>query len=144
MENTKRIGNLTELQCAMKLYELNCAVSIPFGNSEKYDLIIDKDDKLYKIQVKHANPHYDELNEIDYIIVKCTWEGHNREGYTKHKYQANEIDYFATFFQGKCYLIPQNECSNQKQLRIKKPKNNQIKGINFLVNYDAEEVLKTL
>ena len=34
--NTKQVGNLTELQCATKLYELGCRISIPFGNSEKY------------------------------------------------------------------------------------------------------------
>ena len=50
MENTKKIGNLTELQCITKLYELGFAVSIPFGNSEKYDAIIEKNDKLYKVQ----------------------------------------------------------------------------------------------
>ena len=33
MRNSKEIGNLTELQCITGLYELNCDVSIPFGNS---------------------------------------------------------------------------------------------------------------
>jgi hypothetical protein len=143
-ENAKKIGNLTELQCITKLYELGFAVSIPFGNSEKYDAIIEKDNKLYKIQIKHANPHKDELNEIDYISIKCTWEGHNRTGYTRNTYTKEEIDYFATFYEGECYLIPIEECSQQKSLRIKKPKNNQTKGISFLENYNVKEVLKNL
>lgn len=144
MKNTKRLGNLTELQCITRLYELGCAVSIPFGNSEKYDVIIDYNNKLYKVQIKHGNLHKDELNEDDYISIKCTWEGHNRTGYTKNKYTPDEIDFFATFYDNECYLMKCSECSNQKVLRIKPPKNNQIKGVNFLENFKASEVLKSL
>ena len=72
--NTKQVGNLVELQCATRLYELGCAVSIPFGNSEKYDLIIDVNDKLYKIQCKHSSEYFDELGELEYIKFKCTWQ----------------------------------------------------------------------
>ena len=142
--NSKKIGNLTELQCATYLYEIGCAVSIPFGNSEKYDLVIDWKDILYKIQVKHANAHYDDLGEIDYISIECRWMGHNSKGYSYHKYTENDTNFFATFFNNQCYLIPQNECSNNKILRIKPPKNNQKKGISFLEDYEAKGVLKQL
>lgn len=142
--NTKKIGNLTELQCITKLYELGFAVSIPFGNSEKYDIIIEKNNKLYKVQIKHANPHKDELNEIDYVSFKCTWEGHNRTGYTRNFYSKEEIDYFATYYNNECYLVPVTECSQCKILRIKNPKNNQTKGISFLKDYNAKELLDNL
>lgn len=142
--NTKKVGNLTELQCATRLYELGCAVSIPFGNSEKYDLIIDYDNKLYKVQIKHANIHYDELNEAEYITFECRWQSHNSQGYRQNKYTKEDIDFFATFYNNECYLVPQSECSNVKTLRIKKPKNNQSKGISFLKDYIALEVLKQL
>jgi len=140
MENTKKIGNLTELQCATRLYELGASISIPFGNSEKYDLLMDYNDKIYKIQCKHAT----EYDDGAYIKFKATWLGHNNTGYSRHQYQANEVDYFATFYNGECYLIPQNECSNEKSLRIKPTKNNQKKGVSFLEDYKAEEVLKQL
>lgn len=143
MENTKKVGNLTELQCATRLYELGCAVSIPFGNSEKYDLIIDWNDRLYKVQVKHANELVKD-GEIYAIKFKTYWTGHNNSGYTVHKYQAEDTDYFATFYNGECYLVPQSECSNEKTLRILLPKNGQRKGISFLNDYKAEEVLKRL
>jgi hypothetical protein len=144
MENTKRIGNLTELACITRLYEIGCSVSIPFGNSEKYDVIIDCKDKLYKIQIKHAQEHINEEGLIDYILIRCEWQGHNINGYKKYRYQANEIDYFATFYDNECYLIPQKECSSIKQLRIIPPKNNQKKGITFLKNQKASEVLAQL
>ena len=143
--NTKQIGNLVELQCATILYELGCSVSIPFGNSNKYDLIIDWNDKLYKIQCKHSKEFLTDKGSPDYISFSCQWQSHNMtNGYSKQKYLANEIDYFATYYNGKCYLIPQNECSTQKILRINPPKNNQTKGVSFLKDYEASEVLQTL
>ena len=57
---------------------------------------------------------------------------------------ANEIDFFATFYNGECYLIPQSECSNEKTLRIKPPKNGQRKGVSFLEDYQAKEIISKL
>ena len=142
--NTKELGNLTELQCITRLYELGCSVSIPFGNSDKYDLIIDVNNKLYKVQIKHSKTYPDGQDDVEYIKFKCVWQRHNANGYSLHQYKPNEIDFFATFYQGECYLIPQKECSNEKVLRIIPPKNGQLKGVSFLNDYKAEEVLKQL
>lgn len=142
--NTKQVGNLTELQCAARLYELGCAVSIPFGNSEKYDLIIDINDKLYKVQCKHSSEYFDDNGELEYIKFKTTWQSHNKNSWTQYKYQENEIDFFATFYNSECYLIPWSECSTEKRLRLKPPKNKQTKGVSFLSDYNAVERIKTL
>lgn len=142
MDNTKRVGNLTELQCITRLYEIGCSISIPYGNSDKYDIIIDRNGTLYKVQVKHANPHFDDMNEIDTITIKTTWEGHNYNGYSRNKYNDYEIDFFATYFNNECYLIPITEYSGtMKTLRVKVCKNNQTKGVSFLKNYVANDVL---
>lgn len=143
---TKNIGNLTELQCITRLYELGCPVSIPYGDSEKYDFIIDVKGKLYRLQCKHANPHMNENGEVEKIDIKTVW----MSGYTKnkpstrHKYSKEDCDYFVTFFNGKTYLIPVDECSTEKTLRLLPPKNNQKIGISFLKDYEDEEVLKSL
>lgn len=144
MENTKKLGNLTELQCMTYLYGLGYSISIPFGNADKYDLILDVNDKLYKIQIKHCSEYLDANGEVDYVKFKCTWQSHNMTGYVRMQYQETEIDYFATFYKGKCYLVPQQECSYEKRLRIQPPKNGQIKGVSFLKDYLAEEVISKL
>ena len=141
--NTKQLGNLTELQCITRLYELGCAVSIPFGNSEKYDAIIEYNNVLYKVQIKHGAPTY-EGDQVSYLTINCRWTGHNNTGFNSHKYSAEDVDFFATFYEGECYLIPQKECSSAKILRILPPKNGQTKGICFLEKYKAMEVLKQL
>ena len=144
MKNSKEVGNLTELQCITALYELGCDVSIPFGNSQKYDVVIDYNNKLYRVQIKHANEHW-ENDELAYFSFKTRWQGHNTSGYTMTAYTENDIEFFATYCQGQLFLIPVNECSGTvKNIRFKPPKNGQVKGINFAKDYLAEDILKKL
>jgi hypothetical protein len=105
---------------------------------------MDINNKLYKVQIKHSSEYIDDLGDIAYIKFKCTWQSHNTKGYLRQQYNANEIDFFATFYNGECYLVPQNECSNEKILRIKPPKNGQRKGISFLEDYKAKEIISKL
>ena len=145
-KKSKQIWNLTELQCITRFYELGCSISIPYGDSDKYDFILDVNGNLYKIQCKHASLHINEDDEVDYISIDTTWQ----TGYTKHNkmtyhsYSKDEIDYFATYYDGKSYLIPVEECNTQKILRILPPKNNQTKGVNYLTDYMDEKVYKKL
>ena len=39
--STQVIGNATELKCIAKFIELGYECSIPYGNSAKYDFIVD-------------------------------------------------------------------------------------------------------
>lgn len=143
--NTKEIGNLTELQCITGLYELGCDISLPFGNSQKYDLIIDWNCNLYKVQVKHSTPNYSTDGQIEGYTFKTRWQGHNSNGYTQTRYTKKDTDFFATFFDGNVYLIPVEECSgDNKKLRIIPPKNGQKIGVNFAKDYLAKEVLSKL
>ena len=144
--STKHLGNLTELQCITRFYELGYPVSIPYGDSEKYDMIVDINHKLYRLQCKHANPHVNENGEIDYITIKTVWQsGYSRNNSPKrNKYTKEDCDYFVTHYKGKNYLVDVSQCSNEKNLRILPPKNNRVKGINFLKDFVDEEVIKTL
>ena len=146
MISTKYLGSLTELQCITRFYELGYPLSIPYGDSEKYDFILDVNGKLYRLQCKHANPHVDDNGEIDYISIKTVWQsGYTKNSsYQRHQYTSEDCDYFVTFWSGKCYLVPVDECSNEKRLRLRPPKNGQIKGINFLKDFVDEEVCKNL
>ena len=144
-QNTKYLGNLTELQCITRFYELGYAISIPYGDSEKYDMILDVNGKLYRLQCKHANPHMND-ETIDYIEIKTTWQsGYTKNSqYKRNQYSKEDCDYFVTHYEGKNYLVPVEQCSNEKRLRILPPKNGQVKGINFLKDFVDEEVLKVL
>ena len=143
---SKQIGNLTELQCITRFYEMGYSISIPYGDSDKYDFILDANGKLYKIQCKHATLHRNEENMVDFISIDTVWQ----TGYTKkkrleyHTYSKDEIDYFVTYYDGKNYLVPVEECNTQKILRVLPSKNNQVKGVNFLMDYVDEKICKRL
>lgn len=133
---TKRKGNLTELQCLAAFMSQNCSVSIPYGDNDKYDFITDIDGKLYKIQVKTASLKKDTEGAINF---SCRSTHLNCKGVSNIKYSADDIDFFATFWDNQCYLIPINECSTQKTLRFTPPKSGQNKNISFATDYEIEK-----
>lgn len=136
--DTKQIGNITELEVLTYITKLGYQVSIPFGDRERYDQIWDIKGKLLKIQVKTS--HGDE----DCIKFSCR-SSHRKDGKCVNTtYTADEIDYFATYWNGKCYLVPVTEVSREKTLRFKPPKSGQTKGISFAEKYEVEEVLKQI
>lgn len=59
----------------------------------------------------------------------------------KHRYTKTEIDYFATIWEDKLYLVPIEECSSEKTLWIDKPTQS---TCCIAENYLFEEVIKTL
>ena len=138
--DSKQIGNITELEVLTYITKMGYQVSIPFGDRERYDQIWDVNGKLLKIQVKTSRPIDNEENGI---IFSCR-SNTRVQGKIKHsRYTANEIDYFATFWKGQCYIVPISETSTDKTLRFNPPKNGQRKGISFAKDYTVEEVLKS-
>jgi hypothetical protein len=145
MINTKILGNTTEMECMLECMKLGIQVSIPFGEDSRYDFIMDYNGKLYRIQSKHCSEIVDSLNQVVAVKFKTVRQsGSNATIHTRTKYTKDEIDYFSTSYNGKCYLVPVEQCSNLKLLRIIPPKNCQAKGISFLKDYELSEVLKTL
>ena len=138
--SSKQKGNLTELQCITSFYELGYSVSIPYGENSRYDFIADINGKLIKIQVKTSSEHDDgKVFEFSCRSVRGTTQGN-----FSRKYTADEIDYFCTYFKGKCYLVPISECSNSKKLRLEPPLNNQKVGINMAKDYELTTQLNKI
>lgn len=136
--NSKQKGNLTELQCLAAFVEMGCGVSIPYGDNSKYDFIADKDGQLLKIQVKTSSLKKDTQ---DAICFSCRSTHVNCSGVQNVRYSENEIDYFATYWNGKCYVVPVQECSITKTLRFAPPKNGQTKGVSFAQDYEIEKII---
>ena len=145
MINTKILGNTTEMECMLECMKLGIQVSIPFGEDSRYDFIIDVNGKLYRIQSKHCSEIVDNEGQVVAVKFKTVRQsGSNASTHTRTKYTKDEIDYFSTSYEGKCYLVPVEHCSILKLLRLTPPKNGQLKGVSFLKDYELSEVLKTL
>lgn len=140
MQNPNEIGKITEAKILAYVLELGYSISIPFGDKDRYDQIWDINGKLLRIQIKTARLNEKEKNPNNLSIrfnCKSTVNGKT------HKYSKDEIDYFATYWDNKVYLIPVEECSIEKVLRFTSSQPNQ-PNICWAKNYELEEVIKRL
>jgi len=134
--STKAKGNLTELQCITAFYQLGYQVSIPYGENSRYDFIADVNGKLIRVQVKTSSIKQETKGAISFATASTRI---NSTKNITHRYTKDEIDYFATFWDNKCYLIPVEETAGrEKTLRFIPPANGQIKGITFAKDYELE------
>lgn len=141
--STKAKGNLTELQCITAFYELGYQVSIPYGENSRYDFIADIKGKLIRVQVKTSSLRKDTEGAIKFATRSTRI---NATQNISHSYTDNEIDYFATYWEGQCYLVPISEtASTEKTLRFLPPKSGQVKGIKFATEYElAKQIQKII
>ena len=138
--NTKRIGNITEVECMLAFMKLGYNVLQPYGDCERYDFVADISGKFYKIQCKTSQV----INDGDVIQFNCRSSHRVGGKCINEKYSSEDIDFFATTYKGQCYLVPQEECNTIKKLRFNPTNNGQIKGISFAKDYKLETIIATL
>lgn len=134
------IGEITEQQVALEFLKLGYLISKPLVQSSKYDFIVDIKHNLYKIQVKTGT-----VKEDAYINFATSTSHTNAKGTKNLTYLAEDVDFFATMYNGECYLIPYEVCGTRGQrLRLIPTKNGQTKGITFAKDYRLEDVINRL
>lgn len=134
------IGEITEQQVALEFLKLGYLVSKPLVQSSRYDFIVDINHNLYKIQVKTGS-----LKEDSYIEFATSTSHTNTKGTLNLSYSSDDVDFFATMYNGECYLVPFDVCAKRSQrLRIIPTKNGQVKGITFAKDYHLKDVLARL
>lgn len=146
MDYTQSIGNMVELQCLSAFIERGFQCSIPYGNAAKYDFIADVNGQLLKIQCKSCvNPTSKAKGcsgrDETAITINTTCSTTNTQKTIRHNYTSEQIDYFATYYQNKVYLIPVEECSTSKTLRFAPPKNGN-KNYNHAEDYELDQILQ--
>lgn len=134
MTDSKRKGLVTELQCQTYLTNLGFNVSVPLGEDCSYDLIIDIEGLLLRIQVKTCKI---ESNGITFR----TKSSYLTSAGTKVKhYSEEDIDFFATYYNNNCYLIPVSQTgSAEKKLLFDGEK--QVNNCAFLEDYVATKII---
>ena len=80
--NPSQIGLSTELKCQNFLIEQGWNVLIPLGNYQKYDIVIERDNKFYRIQVKHA------MEQETGFLVRTKYEVRDNGKTKKQAYQV--------------------------------------------------------
>ncbi len=140
-KNTAKKGEVAECIILAKLVELGYECLIPWGHDHRYDIAIDDEGTLIRIQCKAARYTEDSgCLEFNTAITYARVGGkpHLRKGY------RGEADYFGVYFpdNGKVYLIPVDDvpsCSKGR-LRLEAAKNNQEKGVKWAKNYEIDKI----
>lgn len=141
MNKNKVIGSITELKIMTAFIELGYNVSTPYGDCEHYDFIADINGRLIRVQCKTATT-YDNGRSIDIDFRKKTYTS---KGETiNFLYDPNEIDFVATYFNNKAYLVPTSEIRSKKRLRFDTPISGQQNYINMASEYEIERIIKKM
>lgn len=140
MDNTLIRGDVNELQCILDFQKRGYYCSIPFSGSCRYDLIVDINDKLYKIQCK-SSVYYEEEGILKMSATRGTT---NTQKTVRYTYQENEVDFFYTSWKDYGFLISINEVSTVKHLRVDKPKQGIQSTMSIASDYLIDNVINSL
>jgi YD repeat-containing protein len=145
MDITQQKGLTTEIRCILDFTELGYRCLTPVDDSSKYDVVVDLNGKFLKIQCKTSSWVADTIQEKVAFSISTCCQTTNTKKTTQHKYSADEIDYFYTWFNGQGYLVSINEATGTKfRWRYEYPSSGQKQGIHIADNYKIEEVIKRI
>ena len=143
MLNTVSIGDLGESCAIMRFTQAQAVVSKPLTNNARYDLIVEYNNKLYRVQVKTTAAIKDGKMEFATKTTNYT-KGH----WKSTSYTTDEIDVFFLYCAENnwCGLyIPQEGTITQSlTIRLEPPKNNQRAGIRLASDYSFDNQIGAL
>lgn len=137
--DTRITGELTELKCQMFCLERGFIVSKPIVDNARYDLLLDYNNKFYRIQIKTSRWMSE---EHEGIVFNCKSQHSVAGGNKIMKYTPEEVDFFMTEFEGEFYLIPCERAKSEMRLRFKPTKNHQDDKATFAKDFKFEEVIQ--
>lgn len=115
---THRRGDFTEAAAIAELKRRNIPVSLPFGDNERYDAVVEAPDgSLLRLQIK--------TGRLENGTVKFDAESsHTNSQRTIRKPYEGDIDYFLVYSHDidELYLIAEEAVNSSMRLRVEKPK----------------------
>lgn len=138
----KRKGILTEEYLKLWFLKKGFSVSVPIGDDDRYDFIVDFDGQLIRMQSKTGNLTRRE-NCLNFATASIKY---NSKGSTRTQYSKQEIDYFCTFNPEtlQVYIVPVEECHNEFNLRLVPPKNNNYYNCHMAIDYEGEKMIERI
>lgn len=126
-------GEAAQLAILARLALRGHTVLLPYGDALRYDLALDQDGRLARIQCK--------LGRLkDGAIVFRLYSVHGRSSTERRQY-TGDIEFFGVYCPetDKCYLVPMEDIKGMKYncaLRVDKPRNAQVKNIRWAKTYE--------
>lgn len=142
MKNPKAVGEFTQAIVIAALLKRGVPVSVPYGDNQRYDLIIEVNSKLLKVQVKTARLIKD---GAAVAFAVCSSHHHTKQG-GSFDYHG-DVDCFISYCSAlhKVYLVPITEVGVKAcSLRLIPSKNGQSSGIRLASDYHLSKMLRKL
>jgi hypothetical protein len=133
--NTKRKGDLAELEVATDLVGRGYGVAFPYGEDWDFDLVLRRGRVLDRVQVKRARSNGSVLSIACRAVSLTNGRARNVKRYT-----AETVDWVAAWDPegDRCYYIPAAELGEgmaEITLRLTPPRNCQARGIRLAKDY---------
>jgi PD-(D/E)XK endonuclease len=131
----KQKGDLAELMVAADLRRRGFKLAFPYGEDWDYDLIIEREGRLERLQVKYTKSDGAAILVRAYSLSLTNGKVRSRKHYT-----AETIDWLAVYdvTSERCYYVPASELGNGMNtltLRLSPTRNGQHQGIRFASDY---------
>jgi len=130
--NTNDLSAIGEARIEYEAVKRGYGVAIPKANCKAYDLIVDRDGCLERVQVKTTQSNGKRITVAGYSMSK------HKNGKKKAvNYKSTDFEWLAIHdvTTDQCYFIPSDEIRARLYLRIEPSKNNQTKGIRWAKDY---------
>ena len=111
----KNKGNLGIGKSISYFTEREYVISIPLNDTQKYDLVVEIDGELKKIQVKTTTTKKGENYQVD---LRTT--GGNRSRHKNEKFDNSKIDYLFIYTENGTWFIPSEEIKTERSINLGK------------------------
>lgn len=131
--NTKQIGEISQLAVAASLAKAGWTILMPYGDNQRYDLVIEKDGRFHRVQCKTGRL----IQERD-VVVADLISGNSLYGTRRRSYEG-QIEFFGIYCPqlDKAYLIPIENAPDQSiTLRLAPTLNKQTRGCRMASDYE--------
>jgi hypothetical protein len=114
---SKDQGNIGLAKAIYELQVLGYRISIPFTENQNYDLIVDKDNTLYRVQIKTTK----QTSKYGIFQVNLRTLGGNQSYHTAKKRKAGDYDLlYVLTDDNTSYLIPDEVIKAENALSLHK------------------------
>ena len=138
-EHPKHIGDRTTLAVMLALVDAGLDVSVPFGENCRYDLVIDRGDRLTRVQCKTGR-----LRDGTVRFATASTYGHLPSPRETRRDYLGQIDEFAVYCPetGAVYVLPIEDVPTRSgaYLRVAPAQNGQRKRIRYAKDYEIARV----
>ena len=116
--NSKQKGDLAVAQCIAQLSLMGYEILLPLGDRKPYDLVVDQEGELKKVQVKYAG-----IGTLDQCRAQLRLVGGNKTRLKARYYQSGDFDLLFVYTErGEKYLIPWEDLRARNNIEIERPK----------------------